>query len=68
MIEAIYAGVEKSVEINFPSRGQWEENFDGKVTLIGWSMFNYLIFIELRAYMLNHSAFRPFPGRLVVKS
>jgi hypothetical protein len=59
--------VEKSVEINFPSRGQWEENFNGKVILIGWSMCNYLIFIELQAYMLNHSAFRPFPEALVVK-
>ena len=59
--------VEMSVEIIFPTKGKQGKNFDGRVALISFSMSNYFIFIQLQAYMLNHSAFRLFPKRLVVK-
>jgi len=59
--------VEMSVEIIFPAHGKQGKNFDGRVALVAFSMSNYCIFIELQTYMLNHSAFRTFPKRLVVK-
>jgi hypothetical protein len=59
--------VEMSVEIIFPTQGKGAKNFDGRVALIAFGMSNFFIFIQLQTYMLNHSAFHPFPKRLVVK-
>jgi hypothetical protein len=59
--------VEMSVEIIFPTVGEHEENFSGVVPLIALCICNYIIFINLQADMLNHSAFCPFPRSLVVK-
>ena len=59
--------VEMSVEIIFPTWRKQGKNFDGRVALLAFSMSNYRIFIQLQTYMLNHSAFRRFPERLVVK-
>jgi hypothetical protein len=59
--------VEMSVEIIFRDfERQQQISFRDTVhlTLIG---INYISFSELQEDMLNHSAFQPFPERLVVK-
>jgi hypothetical protein len=56
------------VEIIFPPSGRSMKNSDGKAATIAFDPHNYLIFIKLQSYMLNHSAFRPLSQAIGCKA
>jgi hypothetical protein len=47
VIKVDHSIVEMSVEIIFPLGGQQEENSDGEVIRVAFSMHNYIIFNKL---------------------
>jgi hypothetical protein len=52
----------------FLSSGRFVRKFDDRLNENVSTANNLLIIIELRAYLLNHSAFGPFSIRLFVSS